>query len=449
MRKKVAIIVLALAMAGSLTACNAISSLIGNAGSEEASLVSTGNVDENSEKESESEPDASEPELPSEEEKIVKEYTLDKMLTGFSGGIAWAKVHDDSGMIMEVLLNQDLQIVYEKPDDMVIGRLYGGRAILTYQNGEEMNFIVLDANGEKVFEATGFDGTPSFASDGSLVYVTRESDISTNKLYVNVINANYEQVCKIETDNGIYLEDWYYVADGVYANSYGILNVNQNTYLNCGSAKGLCFDGDGCVFFDDGYFYINADLIDWNSITSEDALENIIRTNGQDFYSGRYIGNHTIYYNKDALFEGRNFPDYILKSEDLGCAFSENGNMALTVRGADGKDYVVVCDSTGNPLYEPAEVDFHGDSSKILFCQNYIILSDGTVVTPDGSKCQLGDGTALSGLDKECVASLDVYEKYGITRSDDLSLSNGYITNYQGKLYSIDGTQITTVTKVE
>lgn len=445
MKKKVAIIVLALAMVGSLTACNVISSLIGNAGKEEASLVSTGNVDENSEKESESEPEESEPELPSEEEKIVKEYTLDKMLTGFSGGIAWARVTDDSGKSMEVLLNQELQIVYEKPDDMRIGKMYGGRAILTYQKGEEKSFIVLDSNGEKVYEATGFEGTPSLTSDGSLVYMTRESDISANKQYVNVINANYEQVCKIETGDRGGTGEWYYVTDGVYAESNALLNVNQNTYFN--GYSDLYFDGDGCAFLKYGDFYINADLINWNSITSKDALENMIRTNGQRF--GNYFVNH-ILYTRDSLLEGRNFPDYILNDKSFGCAFSENGNMAFTVHGADNKGYVVVCDSNGNPLYEPVEVDFFMSSSNILFCQNYIIMQDGTVVTPDGSKCQLGDGTALSGLDKECVARAYLDEIYGYTPSDSVSLSNGYITTLRtGELYSIDGTQITTVTKVE
>ena len=446
MKKKVAIIVLALAMVGSLTACNVISSLIGNAGKEEASLVSTGNVDENSEKESESEPEESEPELPSEEEKIVKEYTLDQMLTGFSGGIAWARVKDDSGKSMDVLLNQELQIVYEKPDDMMIGQMYGGRAILTYRMDEEKSFIVLDSNGEKVYEATGFEGTPSLISDGSLVYLTRESDISANKQYVNVINANYEQVCKIETGDRAGTGEWYYVTDGVYTEHYGLLNVNQNTYFK--SSWDLYFDGDGCAFFADRYLYTNADLLDWNSITSEDALNNMIQTNGQRFESFPYFGNH-ILYTWDSLLEGRNFPDYILNDTSFGCAFSENGNMAFTVYGADSKGYVVVCDSNGNPLYEPVELGSFSRPLNILFCQNYIITSDGTVVTPDGSKCRLGDGTALSGLDKECVARAYLDEIYGHTTSE-VSLSNGYIyLMYPSELYSIDGTQITTVTKVE
>ena len=422
-------------------------SLVGCGGKKEATTTTETIVTEATEAVKKTEATTEEPELPSEEEKIGKEYTLDYMLTGFSGGIAWATVQDDSGESMDVLLNQDLQIVYEKPDDMEMEYLYGGRTILRYQKGEEESFIVLDANGEKVFEVTGFEGTISLTSDGSLVYMTRESDISANKQYLNVINANYEQVCKIETDNIDDYHEWHYVADGVYARHSELLNVNQNTYFYCPSIDDIFFDGDGCVFLVVGDLYMNADLLDWNSITSDDALENVVKTNGQIFYSEQIIGNHTVY-SKDTLLEGRNFPDYILNSEYyFGCIFSENGNMALSVRGADGKYYVVVCDSTGNPLYEPVEVDYFS-GSEMLFCRNYIILQDDTVVTPDGSKCQLGDGTALSGLDKECVASLYVDEIQGRITPDYLCLSNGYITSW-GELYSIDGTQITTVTKVE
>ena len=77
-------------------------------------------------------------------------------------------------------------------------------------------------------------------------------------------------------------------------------------------------------------------------------------------------------------------------------------------------------------------------------CDGYIFTDDGTGLTPDGKEFQLGDGTVLSGIGENSTANTQSTSMQG----NNFLLSDGYIV-CQGKLYQLDGTEVTTVTAVK
>ena len=81
------------------------------------------------------------------EEKNTTEYQLTQMDTGFYGGIAWATVSDDAGT-KHVLINKELQVIYELPEGMEAGDIFDGKAVVIHSDqSADPGFMILGADG--------------------------------------------------------------------------------------------------------------------------------------------------------------------------------------------------------------------------------------------------------------------------------------------------------------
>lgn len=177
MRKKLLTATLTILMVFSLAACGG-----DKKGSDEADVTKTVEEETNVEKTVE-EPVAEESviEEPAVEETNTTEYQLTQMDSGFYGGIAWATVSGDAGT-KHVLINKELQVVYEVPDGMERGDIFGGKAVvLPSDQTSNPGFMIIGSDGTVLYECTdNLGGSPesqmeysynvNFTRDGCTIY---------------------------------------------------------------------------------------------------------------------------------------------------------------------------------------------------------------------------------------------------------------------------------------
>ena len=499
MRKKLLTVTLAILMVCNLIACGS-----NEKDSEETVAVKTVEEETSVEKTVEA-PATEEPatvETTVVEEVTTTEYQLTQMDTGFYGGIAWATVSSDAGT-KHVLINKDLQVVYELPEGMEAGDIFDGRAVVIYSDqSANPGFIILGADGNVLYECSdtvaGYKQAYNinFTKDGSTIYEKKESGLAGNKITAYILNSTYEKVAEFEISmEGLskmcgfqeyicidFERKYVYLSDGIYG-SYvpgllsddrfenppvSLLNVKENTAIElCDSYRLRTYtDMDRCVGLS-AYADLNVnrwaglmgDAVDYNGISDAKVLCDFIRSNGKEYYDSAYIEpmayfNHGyIMYTKQEYDESAgDYRDNITSIEgftlpDFGApikAFwlSDDGRYAsLSLSGADGNTYTTVIGSDGQKLYEPVVVK-DSDYYKRCVCDGYILTVEGAGLTPEGKEFQLGDGTALSGIGESSTA----YIKDNNGRH--FQLSDGYIV-CQNKLYSLDGTEVTTVTAVK
>ena len=197
LRKKLLTATLTILMVFSLAACG------GNQkGSDEADVTKTVEEETSVEKTVE-EPVTEESviEEPAVEETNTTEYQLTQMDSGFYGGIAWATVSGDAGT-KHVLINKELQVVYEVPDGMEIGDIFGGKAVvLPSDQTSNPGFMIIGSDGTVLYECTdnlggspdSFTGYPyniNFTRDGCTIYEKNESGMTGNKVTASVHDIN-------------------------------------------------------------------------------------------------------------------------------------------------------------------------------------------------------------------------------------------------------------------
>lgn len=498
MRKKLLTVTLSIFMALSLAACGS-----DNKDSDETDVIETTaeetNVEEFAEETSVEESATKEP---ATEGENTTEYQLAQMNSGFYGGIAWATVADDTGA-KKVLINKDLQVVYELPEGMETGDIFDGKAVVIHSDqASNPGFLILGADGTVLYECsdylTGGGGhgyNVNFTRDGGTIYERKESGLTANTAYACVLNNQFETIeqfdlsCYFE-DNGseIDMRRFYYcLSNGVYGvGDYGvsegaimkyILNTNEhNTVVNEEfHFYGVCnyfMDMDRCVVllaFKQGWFVCaNAGGLDYSGIADEKMLGDLIAGSGRTLDNnynhiyevdygaeGQHIAvNHGIiaFTAQETTgienIEGFDIPDF--GANITSFKLSNDGKyIALKLRGADGNCYYTVIGSDGQKLYEPVTVDSlsSDDYGSNLYgtwgiCDGYIMSQSGKGITPDGKVFQLGDGTALSGIGENSL--LYTIERHG---DEFCMISDGYIV-CQSKLYRSDGTEVTTVTAI-
>ncbi len=235
MKKKLLTVILTILMVLSLVACGG-----DKKGSDEV------NVTKASEGETSVEETVEKPvteELTTEESTVVEEtntieYQLTQMDTGFYGGIAWATIYGDAGS-KHVLINKELQVVYELPEGMETGDIFDGKAVVIRSDQTaDPGFMILGADGNVLYECadnlggtsdTNYTGHPynvSFTQDGSTIYEKNESGLTGNKVTACVLNDTFDTIAEIEITGG-FLENEYgsawvtmprhyvYLSDGV------------------------------------------------------------------------------------------------------------------------------------------------------------------------------------------------------------------------------------------
>lgn len=426
------------------------------------------------------------------EEKNMTEYQLTQMDTGFYGGIAWATVSSDAGT-KHVLINKELQAVYELPEGMKAGDIFDGRAVVAYSDqSANPGFIILGADGNVLYECNDTlvqseDYNISFTRDGSTIYEKIESGLAGNKVTAYILNSNFEKIAEMEiptyynADGRGAMEHrrYAYLTEGVYIGytdamswagklwAWSLLKVNENMAVDllqpggytCVSAIGIDCGTDRCaglnafVDLDLGIWIgLMGDAVDYNGISDANALCDFIRSNGKEYYDSETEFNHGyIMYTKQEYdrsagdyrdnitsIDGFTLPDFGAPIDKFW--LSDDGRYAsLSLEGADGNTYTTVIGNDGQKLYEPvvAEELYHNR----CVCDGYILTVKGEGLTPEGKEFKLGDGTALTGIGENSTAYIqDNNQRH-------FRLSDGYIV-CQNKLYSLDGTEVTTVTAV-
>lgn len=437
-----------------------------------------------------------------EEETKTTEYQLTQMNSGFYGGIAWATITGDTGA-KKVLINNDLQVVYELPEGKEAGDIFDGKTVVINSNqASNPGFMILGADGTVLYECadnlTGnsFDHhyNVNFTRDGSTIYEKKESGLTANTAYTCILNDKFETVAQIEipdySEYGDIIDEWrfyLYLSDGVYCcydditlpgigggasysdylgNNIGhqvwfILNAKEhNTVALERENVYIVQDMDRHAGFqlfneyngnDESWTAINAEDLDYSGITDAETLRNLAATNGKmyQYRSGaggvNYTFNHDfIAYTEKEQYGGiENIEGVDLPdfgAEITSFRLSNDGKyIALQFEGADGNYYYTVIGSDGQKLYEPVAAD------RFAFwgvCDGYILDVDGKGITPDGTVFQLGDGTALSGIGENSLVYFS-----SSSGSREYILSNGYVV-WESKLYQSDGTEVTTVTAV-
>ena len=494
MKKKLLAVTLTILMVISLTACGG-----DKKGAEETTATKT--VEETSAEKTAEVPAT---EVPATVESIVAEevntteYPLTQMDTGFFGGIAWATVSGDAGS-KQVLINKELQVVYELPEGMEAGDIFDGKAVVIHSDQTaDPGFMILGADGTVLYECadnlggtsdtnyTGHSYNVNFTRDGSTIYEKNESGLTGNKVTTCVLNDTFDTIAEIEISGG-FLENEYgsawvtmprhyvYLSDGVYGSyseygagvvneAYSLLNVKGQTaveLMNQGHSVRIDQDMDRCAgirVLDGNYeswAAVNGEAMDYNGVTDYNTLTDLIKANGKT-YTESDLGTHA-YFNHGYIMYAESAADYGTGIDniegfvlpDFGAPIvdfrlSNDGIYAsLEFRGADDNFYGTVISSDGQKLYEPVITGQLG--SKCCVCDGYIFTDKGTGFTPDGKEFQLGDGTALSGIGENSIAY--VRRAGDENRVGEFLLSDGYIV-CQRKLYRLDGTEVTAVTAV-
>ena len=430
------------------------------------------------------------------EEVNTTEYSLTQMDNGFFGGIAWATVSGDAGS-KQVLINKELQVVYELPEGMVTGDIFDGKAVVIHSDQTaDPGFMIVGVDGTVLYECadnlggtsdTNYTGHPynvNFTQDGSTIYEKNESGLTGNKVTACVLSDTFNTIAEIEISGG-FLENEYgsawvtvprhyvYLSDGVYGSyseygagvvdeAFSLLNVKGQTaveLMNQGHTVRIDQDMDRCAglrVLDGNYeswAAVNGDAVDYNGVTDCKTLTDLVKANGKT-YTESDLGTHAyfdhvyIMYTESSLdygtgiysIEGVTLPDFGAPIADF--QLSNDGKYAsLEFRGTDDNFYGTVISSDGQKLYDPVITGQLG--SKCCVCDGYIFTEKGTGFTPDGKEIQLGDGTALSGIGENSTAY--VRRAGDENRVGEFLLSDGYIV-CQRKLYSLNGTEVTVVT---
>lgn len=495
MRKKLLTATLTILMVFSLAACG------GNQkGSDETDVMKT--VEEETSVEKTVEEPATEEsviEEPTVEATNTTEYQLTQMDSGFSGGIAWATVSGDAGT-KHVLINKELQVVYEVPDGMERGDIFGGKAVvLSSDQTSNPGFMIIGSDGAVLYECTdnlggtdntyqtGYPYNVNFTRDGCTIYEKNESGMTGNKVTACILNDKFDTVAEIEISSKEFEQgvgsEWVvmprvyvYLSEGVYGSytfysgygneAYSLLNVKGQTAVELMSQVGSTLiidqDMDRCAglrtMTNTPKWALDGEAIDYNGVTDRSTLTDLVKANGKAYTesgleSATCFNHGYVTYTESTVdgntsidnIEGFVLPDFGVPINNF--RLSNDGKYAaLQLRGADGNYYGTVISSDGQKMYEPVVIEYAQLNRYSCVSDGYIFFAhDGTGLTSDGKEFQLGDGTALSGIDENSTAY--TYTSGQSTGVGYFQLSDGYIV-CEGELYQLDGTEVTTVTAV-
>lgn len=373
------------------------------------------------------------------EETKTTEYQLTQMNSGFYGGIAWATVADNTGA-KKVLINKELQVVYELPEGMQTGDIFDGKAVvINSDQAGNPGFMIIGADGTVLYEcADNLTGKSypgyniNFTRDGNTIYERKESGLTANTVFACILDDKFERIAEIEipgySDYNYWIDNprfYYYLSDGVYCSSAKsndninsgefILNLKEHEIYSISiysdSSIDIAHDMDRCAgirlynYENKCVTVVNAEDIDYSEITDKETLENLAAANGKtynvDFYGSDYMSNG-FYYNADdyneektAVAFNHGFFDFTLQNgslketggivlPDFGAEIrsfrlSNDGKyIALQLNGADGNTYYTVIKSDGQKLYDPVTSELIEQiESKCNIYPNYVSWYEG------------------------------------------------------------------------
>lgn len=467
-------------------------------------------VEEETEEEVVTEEEPVTEEVAVEEETKTTEYQLTQMNSGFYGGIAWATIADDTGT-KKVLINKDLQVVYELPEGKEVGDIFDGKAVvINSDQASNPGFMILGADGTVLYECSdnligeSYPGyNINFTKDGSTIYERKESGLTANTAFSCILNDKFETVAEIEipdySGNSNWIDEqrfYYYLSDGVYCCNRSNINstVNEGAFIlnakehntvaisgNDGALIRIYQDMDRCAGFElnsnntnnMNWMVVNAENIDYSGVTDKETLSNLAETNGKVYYNkeGMYafdLAMPEYDFDGSAFAFNHGFVDYTVQNgiikgiegieiPDFGAEISnfrlsnDGKYVALQLKGADGNAYYTVISSDGQKLYDPIsseQIYYNTRPNYSGWCGDWGVC-DGYIMCEDGSGIT-PDGKVFKlgdGTDLSDIGENSLLYFSCSSDSGEYILSNGYVV-WKSKLYQSDGTEITTVTAV-
>lgn len=425
-----------------------------------------------------------------EPEVITKEYALHGLYGTFHDGVCWAYVIDEEETKKWVLVNTDMQVMYEAPEEakniVAINDdfIANGRSVFLTNQG----FMVIGTDGTILYEYQDEmeKDTLCVAADGNIMFQKHISNMTQDAYFLCVMDEQFQIFTEIELVERNAFDSPYYgeydeqycggyvekITDGLYLvanfDNYNfwinyIIDV-KNGIIPMGRGAVVWFkngqDGIGlATYYDERdnhlvYAISDASVLEFGEgDTIHDAiLDSSVKesgkcgtyANGVYIFDGDYDSNFSI--NRMTHPYELTMPDFGVRVTDL--IPSQNGSCTgIKLLGEDNEFYYTVLDGSGQQLYEPVKA-LHDDIGIII--NGYIFIPGyGEGITRDGQTFTIGDGTDLSGITEDYAYIMRAYYGYG-----DLFISEGYISaisesSDQTAVYRLDGTAVTTVTAVE
>lgn len=378
----------------------------------------------------------------------------------FYDGLAWATISDTtSGKSKTVLINSNLQVVYQIPTGVTIGSVLNGKAI-TINSDQNTNpgFNVIGTDGSVLYKCSDYlekKTSPTITKDGSIVYTKRVSNMTDNSAYACILNNKFENIAQIKNSGSHIINEYYYVSDGIYLGKSG--NANESYLINAsnGIIESLTWLGID-IYIDDDYcvgikytesrvdYLVKADTLNYENVTSASDFRKEVMAKGIKY--NQYI-NSSYEFKNHSFFSLRDFslPDFGATISSAK-ASSDLEYFALVLKGADGKYYITTVNKKGEQLYEPFVLDSELDVWEYaIVCNGYVIYYTSSTkvqgISPGGKRFVLGDGSALAGIGNDFVERSSAFtsDNYG-----KVSISDGYITS-GGSLYNLDGRKVKTI----
>lgn len=354
------------------------------------------------------------------EEVVVATYPFTE-IRPFSEGRAWVKFNKD-GVICTGLIDTNGKLLYQAENQFFyISQFVDG---CSYYSTKESVCGVIDIDGNKLFETqVSSDGGYEIIGYGNGHFLVREhiKNFDTDEWRYGTIdkNGNTLNEMKIDEDEFLHINnDWErekirYIGENFFLiDNYYWYNIEDSS----------CFKIHGGIIPD---FYEGCNMIDYAADYCGYGV--IIDCNfrgiqdGQNFedapgvvsaFEGNYIYSEGLalgdcngyseesaygYYNKEGelVISLDSYRDKQIRGGDF-CG----GYAPITMKGADGEDYVSVIDKTGNLAYQPVKIDPKQYRTFSIY-EPFESSSGYLQVTIEGEKKIIGpDGTIYtSGVD--------------------------------------------------
>ena len=402
MKKRLLCILLTLCLA-TLSACAGS----GETGESASDMTNTGDATGSTEQSASDNTAGSEASDGIVEPIIEAQYTISEVLSDFSEDRAWISYRDNDELYYGII-DPNGFLIYSIPVASLtewtgkinatefvdgISCLYSGYEEYPIDGREGPGMIVIDKDGVQIFNSLEIaDGKQYYYmgyGDDTVLAAEYYADFYENTCNVCEIDLNGEIISRTAVSPeyaGSVWSDYTYYGEGIFVGGIGILRFNggqryeesfavynRNTHCffesrddSYGSEfryHGLCLHTD----FSDGYaigsngdrgvlkcYQITsanlASTDNWNNFDSSSAL---IGEFEADCIAEGLINDRTGIYD----YSGHLVASY---PENWNISWVEgfsNGYAAVGVKGADGNDYVVTVDKSGNSQYDPIKYD--------------------------------------------------------------------------------------------
>ena len=420
--------------------------------------------------------------------KSDKELPIGGICSSVSEGRFWV-TYANEDKVYKGLADVDGNILFSEQDssyDTICSDMKGGAACLVLNSltvSDSQDIIIVGADGTEIkrFTSTEEAKYKIFGADkGIFLIYENNSGFGGVSNKINVVNAKGEITASY--DFGQNRPDSRYVfkaTDGVLW--YKDLQNRKIYVFQPGVPQVVCaeYEPGKNFYFVEGNLIAN--YIENNEyftrVTpiktySSDAdlaqalkdVQSVQDIDPKDRFTFAYCDRGYIYFLSNGEFGWSNTKIYDLKNSkwvkfpeypsgvSMTSAKLDNGYAYYTMLGADSKDYYVVADTDGKPLFEPKLYDsgfapVYIDNGNMV-CNNGVILTTGEAVTYD--KLPAGFQFTYTHIFAQINAySCGIYKHYYGGVSEGYYIPFETSGNYPMELRSVDGSKVINTVKVK